>query len=798
MKRTHKNAIALVLALVLAACLLCLSITTGKGAEEISPVENQSDVAISAEEGLAGHYGEDSESVPAQASDDSESDPHEEGQTSSGTGHDVTFADEQEADGDDAAETGEAASDVMQESGLTQPGSLDAVAEEDGGSDAAPGLAATLSATPLGATASPTGMAAQYSNTYDADELFPQSDANDWQIVSGGYAAMTAGEGIYSYSIDYAVRLQKAAIPTGIENEFQVYLNVEPQVSWEEFFKSLDNYQTHNNSSTFNPSSGCSRLYSEEEYNDMTPEEQALFSPFTVAYTMSDGRVFEVIRYGNFTGDGKDAIQNVPNGSYAWSSEKFNTNGLIRGINWRPLVNGSGRLEVDARGIEQRFSFATDIVYPRTVTDPMGDGIIYQGKISFDEGSVVEPDVGTMEGTLEWSLPTAEYPDPPYFSFHTEDGVIPGTNVPGLVTVVDNVEVVLINGKYTAYYTGILEGRYAITLDVESSCAPLNNSPADSIKPTNGDTLLAYEVGTSTRTTEFDVPEVRGLLYDIEVIKIDDSPAGNPVPGAVFALYDEDGEQIATAMSAGDGSLKFRNLPTGTYTLQEVSAPEGYQMTGDGIYGPFVLCWTTNQASLAQDHGSGHDADQAFDARNMAYASMPLYVTNRYVMSLTILKRDGVDQSPLQGARFSLRADDGDGLFTETDSVAMVFVDPELTETAGEEVETDEDGYVSLFGIGPGTYWIVETWAPDGYELMSSPVRMVVTGDHRVLFYETGEEVLPDSSHCVSVTIDNLRVPPLPASGATGRNLPIAIGVSLMALSALLLVAVSRRLCSTD
>lgn len=640
-------------------------------------------------------------------------------------------------------------------------------------------LELTMAAPSLRAGSPSTGIKAQYASEYDPNDRFPGSDANGWQVVSGGYDEIKAGSGTYKYGAGNAVRMQKAVIPAGTENEFQVYLNVEPQVSWEEFFKSLDNYQTHNSSSTFNPSSGCSRLYSEEEYNDMTPEEQALFSPFTVAYTMSDGRVFEVTRYGNFTGRGKDAIQNVPNGSYAWSSEKFNTNGLINHINWRPLVAGSGRLEVDASGIEQRFSFATDIVYPRTVTDPMGDGIIYQGKISFDEGSVVEPGVGTMGGTLEWSLPTAEYPDPPYFSFHTEEGTIPGTNVQSLVTVVDNIEVVEIDGKHTAYYTGVLEGRYAITLDVEDSCAPLNDSPADSIKPTNGETVLSYDVGNSPKTDLFDVPEIRGLLYDLEVLKVDDGDPAAAVEGAAFALYGEDGTVIALATSASDGSVKFRDLDFGSYTIEELSAPAGYRMADDGPWGPYELCYTTNPQGLVQDHGGGHEADLPADVANMIPGTMPFQVVNPYVMSLTILKQDGDTQEPLCGVRFALLADDG--------SAANVFLDSDLTVAVPSEgAATGEDGRVSFYGLEPGVYWIVEPWTIAGYKTIDEPVRVEVTADHRVLFFEPGVEVLPDASHNVSITIDNFKIPPLPAAGSAGRLLLTGAGLAAIVLSALI------------
>lgn len=702
---------------------------------------------------------------------------------------------------DEAAEPADEAAEPADEAAEPSEGET---AGPEGESKTEPlSLAGPLSAPVLlAAPASSTGMKARYTAIYDPDEGFPQDDANSWQIVNGNYVLVKAGGGMYTYSNDKAVRLQKAVVAGGGENEFQVYLNVEPQLSWKEFFESLDNYSTHNNSSTFNPSSGCSRLLSQNEYDALSSTEKKWYASINVHYDMGDGTYYDVVRYGNFYGpDGNAQIQPVPNGSYAWASEKFNTNGLIHNINWKKLVDsahsgGGLSLVIDASGLRRQYSFATEPVYPQTVTDPMGGNIIYGGKVSFDEGNVMKPDLGSKGETLTWSLPTAGYPEAPYFSIYTEAGTVPGTSTSGLVTVLENVEVVQIDGKWTAYYTGILEGRYRIALDVEDSCAPLDNSPAASIEATNGETVLSYKVGTAPSSALFTVPEVRGLLYDLEIVKVDDATPASPVPGAVFALYGADGEApLATATSAEDGSLKFHNLHFGTYYLEELYAPEGYRRDDFELHGPYVLSWTTNR-TLVQDHGSGHMADWASDSANMTDASMPFEVVNTYVMSLTILKQDGGSREPLQGARFSLRADDGDGAYTDADLVAEVFLDSGLTEQVGEDVATGSDGCVSFYGLVSGTYWIVETWTPAGYELLNAPVKMVITSGHKVLFYEEGTEVLPDGEHNVSITIDNYKIPPLPASGASGAIPPIAFGAIMLALSAALWT-VGRRRCGT-
>lgn len=49
--------------------------------------------------------------------------------------------------------------------------------------------------------------------------------------------------------------------------------------------------------------------------------------------------------------------------------------------------------------------------------------------------------------------------------------------------------------------------------------------------------------------------------------------------GAEFGLYDTSGAMIQTAVSKEDGSVQFMNVPYGTYTIKEIVAPKGYEIT---------------------------------------------------------------------------------------------------------------------------------------------------------------------------------------------------------------------------
>ena len=58
---------------------------------------------------------------------------------------------------------------------------------------------------------------------------------------------------------------------------------------------------------------------------------------------------------------------------------------------------------------------------------------------------------------------------------------------------------------------------------------------------------------------------------------------GEPLEGAVFGLYDEDGKLVETQTSGEDGMLYFERLDWGKYTIEELEAPAGFMASGKVI-----------------------------------------------------------------------------------------------------------------------------------------------------------------------------------------------------------------------
>ncbi len=63
-----------------------------------------------------------------------------------------------------------------------------------------------------------------------------------------------------------------------------------------------------------------------------------------------------------------------------------------------------------------------------------------------------------------------------------------------------------------------------------------------------------------------------------------DSESGQLLPGAKFDVIDKDGNVVETIITDGKGEALSKQLPVGTYTLKEVEAPKGYELSSSLVH----------------------------------------------------------------------------------------------------------------------------------------------------------------------------------------------------------------------
>lgn len=178
-------------------------------------------------------------------------------------------------------------------------------------------------------------------------------------------------------------------------------------------------------------------------------------------------------------------------------------------------------------------------------------------------------------------------------------------------------------------------------------------------------------------------------------------------------------------------------------------------------------------------------------------ACFPAYAEGNNIPVTFVLRICKVDEDtdlPVGGAEFCLSREDGsylteDRQWTETENEAATWV-------------TDDAGSFEIEELVPGVYYLTETEAPKGYELLGAPVRIEVAPEYAQLDDGTGE-VIGFTAQCeggevcestegwdrVEIKIKNAYGTVLPATGGMGTAMFYMFGMAVLFVAALIIVA---------
>lgn len=241
--------------------------------------------------------------------------------------------------------------------------------------------------------------------------------------------------------------------------------------------------------------------------------------------------------------------------------------------------------------------------------------------------------------------------------------------------------------------TGLKDGVYELT----EVTAPDGYQKAESITFTVRDRVVSSET-----VVMYDTPEEA----EKKVVKISkrDATTGEELPGAELRIATEDGEVI-DGWTSGTEPHEVENLADGTYTLTEITAPDGYQVAEkvlftvkDGaVIGNIVIM--LDQPKKDTPNPPEHEDDKEF----------------------VISKQDATTSKELPGAELT------------------------LTDENGEEIEswTSTKTPHTMKNLPDGEYTLTEVTAPDGYEVAESITFTVEDGtvkNGRIIMYDSPEK----------------------------------------------------------
>ena len=237
-------------------------------------------------------------------------------------------------------------------------------------------------------------------------------------------------------------------------------------------------------------------------------------------------------------------------------------------------------------------------------------------------------------------------------------------------------------------------------------------------------------------------------------------------------FYADSGSEITVSIQPG-WNLRFTSLPNGTtFTIVEDSK-ENYDFLNASIdnNGTFSV-----EDGTTVGTGTINESDKQY---TVTY-------TNRAVTQQVYIRKTGQDaQTPLQGAIFSLYTKDG------------YEADPQ--EVLKTELESDKDGKIDLGRLVVGKYYLKETKAPSGYNLLTDPVEITVNANG--VQYKQITNSLSLSNEGVSggreegytLVVTNEAGVELPSTGGPGPGMLYLLGIMLTSLAAAGLVMMRLR-----
>lgn len=307
-----------------------------------------------------------------------------------------------------------------------------------------------------------------------------------------------------------------------------------------------------------------------------------------------------------------------------------------------------------------------------------------------------------------------------------------------------------------ATITGLIGGETYTITELEPPAGYKNAGSFSFTVGTDGTIAAAQgqqqaEEGTEGYSISADGLQMTVADAQIQAQLLKQSSTGEPLEGATFTIEgtfageyaNETTVQVGPSNAEGIIAIPSAALiANNTYTLTEVTAPQGYELAGSvefsvGTDGTISLTGTTEEGSaVAGTNGTGTYTASATEGTAVITAT-------DHLVELTITKTDG-ENALLPGAEFTATEVLPEG---QTGNPHVV------------SGTTDENGSLVLTGLIAGKqYTLTETKAPAGYELLTDELTFTVNSDGTIDAGWFPPAAFGVEQDAVSVTDDKLLV----------------------------------------
>ena len=352
-------------------------------------------------------------------------------------------------------------------------------------------------------------------------------------------------------------------------------------------------------------------------------------------------------------------------------------------------------------------------------------------------------------------------------------------------------------GYYLVYQTG--------TKEIQSSLVSVNGASvevdlkgeAPSIdKTANTDTVEIGQVVTYTITGT--IPDTTG--YDSYVYKIKDtlttgldfvSEQGVAPEGTDYVVSVKIGAGNAETQNAVlSGDNKRTMILDLSAWIRNNQASKGSEFTVTYYAKVNANAVVTEKNSASLEYGN--------DSNNITTTTPSEVKTPTYPLKIRKFAR-GDEQNFLDGATFRLYPTEGDAK-ADTNAIGVTGGNGNYTvdknsknfDMVSVKTEIESGMNLKLNGLAAGTYWLVETEAPQGYNGVTAPIEITITksGDTEVNNWTISKDNENEDDKIID--IENSTGTILPGTGGMGTILFTVVGIALVLIIAASFV-ISRR-----
>lgn len=334
----------------------------------------------------------------------------------------------------------------------------------------------------------------------------------------------------------------------------------------------------------------------------------------------------------------------------------------------------------------------------------------------------------------------------------------------------------------TVTFSDLGLGYYLVDSSLGALCGLNTTTPDVTIKEKNGQPTIKKEVknGDAWSTTNDakigDIVEFKIVVHveaGAQSYKVADTMSdGLTFNSSSLAVTYKD----APATANSDYTLELKKDGT-TFTL---TFADSY--VADKVGEDIVVTYNATLNDKALVRGNTNRATLHYGTNKTIESE-----TTTYTYEFDLLKVDGADHKLLNGAEFKLYDAENGGSVIKVVPVADGYRVANGDETGA--VDTIKvNGKVHISGLDKTTYWLEETKAPDGYNMLTErkPVSLTNGSNNTTLTSNTWSE----ADH--GVAVENNAGTVLPSTGGMGTTLFYVVGGGLMVAALVLLVTKKR------